>query len=249
MSKIIRLTESDLTRIVKRVIKEQSTATQGIVVSTPDEYGKAVFKALGPNFQISAHDVDYRDNDKPGTYNGYFIQKYRSAIEYGKTGIVITFDVKCYDLVTRIEKNGRLDITIIFSKGIPTSLDPCWFLTVPNKTVKRLSQKDIMDEIFPKIKGITYNPSETSKNGVEDSCLKTMGFKFEPKSQSRRAGPYGNLPASYTGNYKGNKTIFYLDGTLMVVGKNYQAKKGNWKCESGVLKVFNVTDWKLTPPS
>ena len=28
MSKIIRLTESDLTRIVKRVIKEQSTATQ-----------------------------------------------------------------------------------------------------------------------------------------------------------------------------------------------------------------------------
>ena len=246
MSKIIRLTESDLTRIVKQVIKEQSTATQAIVVSTPDEYGKAVFKALGPNFQIGAHDVDYRDNDKPGTYNGYFLQRYRSAIEYGETGIRITFDVKCYEVGSSKAKDGQLDITIIFSKGIPTSLDPCWFTT---DKPKRLSQKDIMDKIFPKIKGITYNPSKTSKNGVEDSCLKTMGFKFEPKSQSRRAGPYGNLPASYTGNYKGNKTIFYLDGTLRVVGKNYQAKKGNWKCESGVLKVFNVTDWKLTPPS
>lgn len=246
MSKIIRLSESDLTRIVKRVIKEQSTATQGIVVSTPDEYGKAVFKVLGPNFQIGAHDVDYRDNDKPGTYNGYFIQKYRAAIEYGETGIRITFDVKCYEVGSTKEKYGRLDITIIFSKGIPTNLGPCWFII---DEPKMLSQKDIMDKIFPKIKGITYNPSKTSKNGVEDSCLKTMGFKFEPKSQSRRAGPYGNLPASYTGNYKGNKTIFYLDGTLRVVGKNYQAKKGNWKCESGVLKVFNVTDWKLTPPA
>jgi hypothetical protein len=157
MKKIIRLTESDLTRIVRQVIKEQSTATQGIVVSTPDEYGKAVFNALGPNFQIAAYDVDYRDNNIDGTYNSYFIQKYRSAIEYGKTGIRITFDVKCYDMGSKIAKDGKLDITIIFSKGIPTSLDPCWFTT---DKPKRLSQKDIMNKIFPKIKGITYNPSK-----------------------------------------------------------------------------------------
>ena len=73
MAKIVRLTERDLTRLVSRVIREQSKV---VGYTTPDEYGKALFNTLGPNFMISAYETYKLDDDKPGTYNNYYLQRF-----------------------------------------------------------------------------------------------------------------------------------------------------------------------------
>ena len=49
MKKVIRLTESDLIRLVKRVIKEQSTAPTAPAGQTPEQNDKALRKLLTDN--------------------------------------------------------------------------------------------------------------------------------------------------------------------------------------------------------
>jgi hypothetical protein len=108
------------------------------------------------------------------------------------------------------------------------------------KKVVRLTESQLKDVIKRVIQ------EETTMDG---SCLKKMGFKFYPKSNSMRPGPYGNLPSYYEGKYQGYNALFYVDGYMRVLGKNFQDKTGKWKCESGKLVVFNLSDWKLSPPA
>ena len=85
---------------------------------------------------------------------------------------------------------------------------------------------------------------------MDDSCLKKMGFKFYPKSKSMsvRPGPYGNLPSYYEGKYGEYPAIFYVDGNMRVLGGNFKEKNGKWKCASGKLNVFNLSEWKQKTP-
>jgi hypothetical protein len=91
---------------------------------------------------------------------------------------------------------------------------------------------------------------------MDDSCLKKMGFKFYPKSgNSMRQGPYGNIPAYYKDKYQGNDAMFYMNGKLRIMGgkttnnPSGMEKRGEWKCESGKLNVFNLSEWKRAMPS
>jgi hypothetical protein len=152
MGKIIRLTESDLTRLVRRVIIEQSKV---VGYTTPDEYGKAIFNTLGPNFTISASESNAMGDDMPGTYNSYFLQRFNRGDKWGKDGVSLNFDVKYYPKNSEKQSTGTLSIVIIFSKGIPKSLGPCMLVLSSKATT--LNKQDIMRKIFPKIKGITYN--------------------------------------------------------------------------------------------
>jgi len=152
MAKIVRLTERDLTRLVSRVIREQSKV---VGYTTPDEYGKALFNTLGPNFMISAYETDKLDDDKPETYNNYFLQRFNYGDKWGKDGVSLNFDVKFYSKDSQKQSTGTLSIVIDFSKGIPKSLGPC--MLVLSSKATSLNRQDIMRKIFPKIKDITYN--------------------------------------------------------------------------------------------
>ena len=106
------------------------------------------------------------------------------------------------------------------------------------KKVIRLSESDLARLIKRVIK-------EELSNNVDDSCLKNMGFEFQT------GGKQGifTIPSSYRGKYQGNQTVFYLDGTMRVIGERHQGKEGKWKCESGQLKVIGLSGWKLMPPT
>jgi len=116
-----------------------------------------------------------------------------------------------------------------------------------NKVIT-LTESELVNLIKRMVDNSNVIEEETTMDG---SCLKNMGFKFYPKIKSKytRPGPYGNMPAYYEGKYQGNSALFYVDGYMRVLGKNYQNKTGKWKCESGKLVVFNLSDWKLSPPA
>jgi len=81
MKKIVRLTESDLTRIVKRVIMEQDTQnTQSLKITKAvfDDYGKGQTKTKGSyvilsdgkTYKYSDNSMEYTYQCSPGTYTG-----------------------------------------------------------------------------------------------------------------------------------------------------------------------------------
>jgi len=134
---------------------------QGNTISSPEEYGKAVFNVLKPNFPIStsiegnSFDSNGGIASMPNTYATYFLQNLIGVTPFGKDGLRLEFNAVSLDR-SRVQKKGRLDIVIMFSKGIPTRLGPCDF-SQGSRNIVGLYRPDIMKTILPKIKNIKYN--------------------------------------------------------------------------------------------
>jgi hypothetical protein len=112
---LVNFTDKQLNDLSSRMLSEQSTTQLSAGYSTPDEYGQAVFKALGPNFLVSTHNIDYTNKELPGTYNGYFLQKFKYGSKWGNDGVSLNFDAY-YNNKEGKRKNAILTFNIIFSK-------------------------------------------------------------------------------------------------------------------------------------
>ena len=79
MKKIIRLTEQDLTRIVRRVINEADTKIPGCVKGDcKNGYGERIYKKTGSNYQSDYGDRNgftYKGYFKNGEFDGYGVRK------------------------------------------------------------------------------------------------------------------------------------------------------------------------------
>jgi hypothetical protein len=151
MKRIVRLTESDLARIVRRVISENIQENLDDIINT---YGKLVEKALGKNFQLAAHEEDYNGDEVPGTYESYFIQNYDYGSEWGTNGngIALNFRAKKYETKGSIE--GTISFSVIFSNNLPIKIETCFWIT--SKAISLLDS-DLNKSILPKIKNIKFD--------------------------------------------------------------------------------------------
>ena len=161
MKKTFKLTELDLTRLIKRIVNEQSTnQMQGNSISSPEEYGKAVFNVLKPNFQFStsfqsnSFDSTGRIAPVPNTFATYYLQSLIGVSTFGKDGLRLEFNATCLNQ-SRRQIKGRLHIVIMFSKGTPTKLGPCFWLQSSSQ-VESLHEPDMERKILPIIQNIKY---------------------------------------------------------------------------------------------
>ena len=100
MKKIIRLTENDLTRIVKRVISEQESNYWEDEVK---KFAQEIAKKLNGK-QISASEAKYDGSTVIGSYNGYFVRGLESVLNPNRTtspnlipNINLTLKVEYFD--------------------------------------------------------------------------------------------------------------------------------------------------------
>jgi hypothetical protein len=79
MKRIIRLTESDLTRIVKRILNEAPTKVNGCIKGDcQNGYGEKIIQNSGSDNQTGYGDRDgytYKGNFKNGMFDGYGVKK------------------------------------------------------------------------------------------------------------------------------------------------------------------------------
>ena len=149
MARIIRLTEQDLARIVRRVIRENE---DGYFQLETEKLGRAIAKKLS-NVQISASETN-ADGDVPGTFQSYFVKGFDYLIQPNK--------VKSPDLIPYFSLN--LSCQMIgpnSSKPVPTILS----LTISMKNGypsgitnamgdKSLNKSEISKKVLPLIKDI-----------------------------------------------------------------------------------------------
>ena len=121
---------------------------------TPDEYAKAVFKVLGPNFQICSSDTNYMDDNIIGTYRCYYLKNFDYSNFWGKDGISLNFETIYHDQNNK-RQIANISIKVIFSNGYPTSIETC--SVHRGDKAFSLNNKDVSDKILPKIKDLKYS--------------------------------------------------------------------------------------------
>ena len=79
MKRIIRLTESDLTRIVKRVIMEQQTIDSNVCDTTLGN------RVIGTYYYDGEEDVFTPNDNKGSTYKEEIVNKWKGKLPQGLT--------------------------------------------------------------------------------------------------------------------------------------------------------------------
>ena len=236
MKRIIRLTESDLTRIVRRVINEEKTFDEQSIT----EYGKNVVKTLGKNFQLGASEEDYGGEEVRGTYKSYFIQDFYYGAKWGKDGLDLTFNARMFNN----DKNEKLvpctvSFAIILKDGFPVRIETGF--AHYNNEAHSLLDKHLNERILPKIKNIKYESEGTTKSVCPKGFVREKGSKYPFPSPAYCDGTLSKYP---------NKRIkLYDDKTASVETKNWNhndfrknvKQEGKWKTDSlGNPIIYNL---------
>ena len=242
MKKIIRLTEADLTRIVKRVISEQNTGKFDPQVSkfTKDIAAKLIGK------QICAEDGDDSSN-----YECYFLDTLKEEPIYMSydTNAKSTKDIKFINMSFRgrfyPSKAGSnimkmsLDIGINLENGVPVSISRTFVFPEKGELI-RLNDEEVTKKTIPLIKNIRV--AEPPK--VANPCFK--GYKWGRHEYMR--GPKHFTGQAFTKeNSDGSETFLFKTGSDWSRG-NGVIDKGEvknsiqqiyWVCSSGKLTITN----------
>lgn len=242
MKKIIRLTEADLTRIVKRVISEQNTGKFDPQVSkfTKDIAAKLIGK------QICAEDSSDSSN-----YECYFLDTLKEEPIYMSydTNAKSTKDIKFINMSFRgrfyPSKPGgnimkmSLDIGINLENGVPVSVSRTFVFPEKGELI-RLNDEEVTKKTIPLIKNIRV--AEPPK--VANPCFK--GYKWGKVN-------YMRIPKHFEGqvftkeNSDGSETYLFKTGSdwsrgsgVIDKGEGYPKKQEiNWVCSSGKLTITN----------
>jgi hypothetical protein len=254
MSKIIRLTEADLTRIVKKVMKE--TRDNKRVISEQDstdwapqvdEMGKKIANKL-KGTQVCAED----DSDKYN-YRCHFITGYESSLNPNRVtspNLIPRFNLRLttdsYDDSNKLSK-GEISFTVELKNGSPVGVDS--FFTHYGDATKLLKDGEYQEKLLSKIQNIRITKPA-------NPCFK--GWKFNPHFT------YGvgnkvvvNDVQAFSKTINGKEVRIYKDmgnwgkGTGHIDNPNseYDGKpdqKINWSCSGGKLTITPVN--KTTTP-
>ena len=237
MKKIIRLTENDLTRIVKRVISEQESNYWEDEVK---KFAQEIAKKLNGK-QISASEAKYDGSTVIGSYNGYFVRGLNSWINPNRTTspyliphINLSLKVEYFDKKTNKLTPGLLSVDINLKNGYPDSVLMA-FVHKPN--AESLVVKEVEEDVIPPIKGIRIQKPE-------NPCFK--GYTWG-KVDYMRIPKHFEGQAFTKNNPDGSKTYLFKQGRdwtrgtgVIDKGEGYPKKQEiYWFCSSGKLTITN----------
>lgn len=237
MKKIIRLTENDLTRIVKRVINEQESQRWEAEVQ---KFGQEIAKKLNGK-QISASKIKTDGSTVTGSYQGYFVRGLRSALNphrvdnpYLIPSINFMFEVEYIDSKKSNLASTILSVDIKLKNGYPESVIMAFLHTDGSPS---LDVEEVEEDVIPPIKGIRI---QKPKN----PCFE--GYKWGKVD-------YMRIPKHFEGqvftknNSDGSETLLFKTGPdwskgsgVIDKGEGYPKKQEiNWVCSSGKLTITN----------
>jgi hypothetical protein len=243
MKKVVRLTESDLVNIVKRVISEQTSGKfdDQVLKFTKDVASKLVGK------QICAE-----ENDDSSNYECYFLDSVKEGPVYMNydTNAKNVKDIKFINMSFRgrfyPSKPGSnimkmsLDIGINLENGVPVSVSRTFVFPEKGGELIRLNDEEVTKKTIPLIKNIRV--AEPPK--VANPCFK--GYKWGKHEYMR--GPKHFTGQAFTKeNSDGSETFLFKTGSDWSRG-NGVIDKGEvknsiqqiyWVCSSGKLTITN----------
>ena len=149
MGRIIRLTEQDLARIVRRVIRENE---DGYFQLETEKLGMAIAKKLS-NVSISAH-VNHGDGDVPGTFQSYYVKGFKYVIQPTKVKSsdlipYFSLSLNCQMIGMNSSKpvTTVLSLTISMKNGYPSGITNAM-------GDESLNKSEISKKVLPLIKDI-----------------------------------------------------------------------------------------------
>ena len=149
MGRIVRLTEQDLARIVRRVIREEKD--EYFELET-EKLGMAIAKKLS-NVSISAH-VNHGDGDVPGTFQSYYVKGFNYVIQPTKVKSsdlipYFSLSLNCQMIGMNSSKpvTTVLSLTISMKNGYPSGI-------ISAMGDESLNNSEISKKVLPLIKDI-----------------------------------------------------------------------------------------------
>ena len=245
MTKIIRLTERDLTKLVRRVIKEQSQRVTIPVSKIPcvkQEVNNIIYKITDGTVLSKFQGLA---GTKPVLSNGNYVaidltnvsipeKKYGSAMIFSNGKNIGTFNYgptlgeEIYSIIQKAydappdynEDTDNFKIGWVLCNGQLYIYD-----MIANKNV------------------LSSSSSQENVQSNDFSCLVKAGAKLETIG-----GPMTKRKV-YSYEMNGKKYQFSNSGKVRIFGGGIH-KEGNWKCDSSSpkgVKVFNLKDTQMMP--
>lgn len=240
MKKIIRLTEADLTRIVKRVISEQTTGKFDEQASkfTKDVAAKLINKAICAE-----------DRDDGYNYECYFLDSLKEEPIYMSydTNAKNVMDIKYVNMAFRgrffpkssggskIQKMS-IEFGVNLEKGVPVSISRTFVFPEKGELIS-LDDAEVSKKTIPLIKNVRMTRPE-------NPCFK--GYKWGQIDYMRIPKHFEGQVFSKT-NSDGSETHLFKTGSdwtrgtgVIDKGEGYPKKQEiNWVCSSGKLTITN----------
>jgi|688.fasta_scaffold244049_2 hypothetical protein len=238
MKKIIKLTESDLTNIVKKVLVEQDSKNWQPQV---DQLGKKIADKL-KGTQICAEDESDKYN-----YRCHFITGYVSSLNPNRATspyLIPNFNLRLtsdsYDGSSGIEK-GEISFNVALKNGSPVGTGS--FFTRYNDSTKLLKDGEYQKNILSKIQNIKITKPA-------NPCFE--GWRFNPHFTSAVGNKIvANDVQAFFKTINGKEVRIYKDmgnwgkGTGHIENPNSEVdgkpdQKINWSCSGGKLTITPV---------
>ena len=248
MKKVIRLTETQLTKVIKRVISEntnkQVIAEQEVQYweTEVDKLGRDIAQKLN-NVQISTQQVNHDGTSVPGTYDAYWVRGYETSFNVSR--VTSPYLIPSFTLMLKTEyihPSGKkmspaiMTIDIKLKNGYPEIVERGSISTTSNS----LDAKDINSKVIPLIKGIRITKPK-------NPCFE--GYTFSNMSFSSIDGASGGQGFSKEDN-KGNTTTLFKQGSNwnqgngIIIPDNVEfggkSQKIKWTCSAGKLTITKI---------